>query len=232
MPPAAAARPDEIAFNRASVALARSQALIASWLPPRTTEEAASAKSDDDVQKEDKALFTPSAEVLGVGAEPPKDVLEGSFRRNQLSSNERLRQQLLGKNAKPGPKSAQQSGPLHAPVKKPAPKPAARRQADSDDDEEEGRAAAFKSKRQKTQAATTDPIANARRPREEDASDSDEREERPKAALKQAPAPATSSVPERPKKKANSFLDELLEERSKKKKKKRNKNKGEAAGQE
>jgi hypothetical protein len=47
----------DIIFNRANIALARSQRLVASWLPPRTTpsenstESGADNKQDDDDDK-------------------------------------------------------------------------------------------------------------------------------------------------------------------------------------
>jgi len=49
----------DIILNRASVALARSQRLVASWLPPQTTEEQSSnAKSEEELQREEDEIFT------------------------------------------------------------------------------------------------------------------------------------------------------------------------------
>ncbi|OCL13985.1 hypothetical protein AOQ84DRAFT_270621, partial [Glonium stellatum] len=95
------AQPSEadIIFNRASVALAKSQRLIASWLPPKTHEELANTKSEEELEKEEKDIFTPVPELLGVGAPLPKDVNDGSFKRRELSSNDKLLKQLLGKKA-------------------------------------------------------------------------------------------------------------------------------------
>lgn len=53
----------DIIFNRASVALARSQRLIASWLPPKTAEEIANTKSEEDLEREEKELFAPVPEL-------------------------------------------------------------------------------------------------------------------------------------------------------------------------
>lgn len=50
----------DIIFNRASVALARSQRLIASWLPPS---ELANAKSEEEVEKEEQEIFKPEPEL-------------------------------------------------------------------------------------------------------------------------------------------------------------------------
>lgn len=48
----------EIVFNRANVALARSQRLIASWLPPKTTDEIANEKTEEELQREEDEIFT------------------------------------------------------------------------------------------------------------------------------------------------------------------------------
>lgn len=48
----------DVIFNRANVALARSQRLIASWLPPKTADETANAKSEEELQKEEDEIFT------------------------------------------------------------------------------------------------------------------------------------------------------------------------------
>ena len=61
--PAAASEAD-IIFNRANVALAKSQRLIASWLPPRTEEELRNAKTEMEIEKEEEEMFTPMPELL------------------------------------------------------------------------------------------------------------------------------------------------------------------------
>lgn len=48
----------DIVFNRANVALARSQRLIASWLPPKTAEEIANTKTEEELQREEDEIFT------------------------------------------------------------------------------------------------------------------------------------------------------------------------------
>lgn len=53
----------DIIFNKANVALARSQHLIASWLPPRTAEEFAETKSEEEIEKEEREMFTPVPEL-------------------------------------------------------------------------------------------------------------------------------------------------------------------------
>ncbi|WEW59396.1 hypothetical protein PRK78_004867 [Emydomyces testavorans] len=90
----------EVIFNRANVALARSQRLIASWLPPKTPEEKANEKTEDELQREEDEIFTPVPEKLGLGAPLPKSQADGSWNRLELSSNDKLRKQLLGRNSK------------------------------------------------------------------------------------------------------------------------------------
>ncbi len=53
----------DIIFNRASVALAKSQRLIASWLPPPTASELAAAKSAEQVERDEQEMFTPVPEL-------------------------------------------------------------------------------------------------------------------------------------------------------------------------
>jgi hypothetical protein len=53
----------DVIFNKASVALARSQRLIASWLPPRTAQELANVKSEEDLEREDREIFAPVPEL-------------------------------------------------------------------------------------------------------------------------------------------------------------------------
>lgn len=48
----------DVVFNKANVALARSQRLIASWLPPVTEEELSNTKSEEELQKEEDEIFT------------------------------------------------------------------------------------------------------------------------------------------------------------------------------
>lgn len=53
----------DIILNRANVALAKSQRLLASWLPPRPEEEFESAKTAEEIEKEDREIFTAVPEV-------------------------------------------------------------------------------------------------------------------------------------------------------------------------
>lgn len=55
----------DIILNRANVALARSQRLVASWLPAQTPEEKSSnnTKSEEELQREENEIFTPVPET-------------------------------------------------------------------------------------------------------------------------------------------------------------------------
>lgn len=77
-----AAKPNEadIIFNRANVALAKSQRLVASWLPPRTNDEIKNAKTDDQIEKEEQEMFTPVPEVY------VRHVTKVSYIRQSISS--------------------------------------------------------------------------------------------------------------------------------------------------
>lgn len=48
----------DVILNKANLALARSQRLVASWLPPQTSEEVANFKSEEELQREEDDIFT------------------------------------------------------------------------------------------------------------------------------------------------------------------------------
>ena len=104
-----------IVFNRASLALAKSQRLIASWLPPKISEEAIETRTEEELDREESEAFLPVPELygsleallrpmrllmslrLGLGARVPSD---GERQLGHRSSNveDRLRRQLMGKH--------------------------------------------------------------------------------------------------------------------------------------
>ena len=55
----------DIVFNRASLALAKSQRLIASWLPPKPPQETAARKTEEELEKKESELFSPAPESYG-----------------------------------------------------------------------------------------------------------------------------------------------------------------------
>lgn len=55
---AASKSESDVILNRANVALARSQRLVASWLPAQTDDELAHTKSEEELQREEDEIFT------------------------------------------------------------------------------------------------------------------------------------------------------------------------------
>ncbi|KZF22788.1 hypothetical protein L228DRAFT_238696 [Xylona heveae TC161] len=229
----------DIVFNRANVALAKSQRLIASWLPPKTSDESANAKTEEDLDREEQEIFTPVPDQLGLGAPLPKDVPDGAVKRRDLSSNEALRKRLLGKNANkiqskslpavhgsstplPGKNTLagnkkgdlSRSGPVHARYSA----------ATSDDEDDEGgRSSLGKSKKRATKSEETIPnLGSKSLPEAED----DESNEEGRASSKTQPSSVAQSTTSSVKRaRAANFLDEMLAEKAQRKKKKKNKNK-------
>ncbi|EAS29801.3 uncharacterized protein CIMG_08547 [Coccidioides immitis RS] len=184
----------DVIFNRASVALARSQRLIASWLPPKTQEEIAHEKTEEELQREEDEIFTPVPEKLGLGAPLPNSQSDGCRNRAELNSNDKLRKQLLGRNSKTITPSRNPSGQQtkQKRTNKPIPSPT----SDSET-EEESRSSLVTRNKKKTSHSKN--VANTVEP------DGDIEPTRKKLGTKRA----------------GSYLDELLSTRTKKKKAKR-----------
>ncbi len=148
---------------------------------------------------------------LGLGAPLPKDVLDGDKRRSELSSNDRLRKQLLGKDMAKlhgrivGRTPVGSGG--HQTLERPRPAPVKRRLEQDDDREEDecGRSSLGKTKRRSVEVmhegARTDGV-NATQSLGD-------------GPISQSPGRRTAS----------NYLDQLLAEKSQRKIKKRKKNK-------
>jgi hypothetical protein len=63
MPPNKGPSEADIVFTRASVTLAKNQRLIASWLPPRSADELSSAKTEEELEREEREMFAPVPEL-------------------------------------------------------------------------------------------------------------------------------------------------------------------------
>ena len=209
----------DVILNRANVALSRSQRLVASWLPKADDE--APTKTDEELQREEDEIFTAVPETyvlnhrsqagresltqssLGIGAPLPQKAADGSWNRSDLDSNDKLRKQLLGKNYDRVMKAAAEE---KAAAKAAAAKPVQAQPETTVDesDEEDGRAAMLSKQRKRKGAPAVHPaVAAAEAEAEAEKEKSDD-----------AKGPARKS-----RKKATSYLDELLAERSKKRKK-------------
>ncbi|KAJ9216726.1 hypothetical protein DTO166G4_1572 [Paecilomyces variotii] len=201
----------DVIFNRANIALARSQRLVASWLPPKSDEELAQqTKSEEELQREEDEIFTAVPEKLGLGAPLPKATEDGSWNRTELSSNDKLRQQLMGKGFAKAmaakQRQLQQNINRRPEQGKAGAKSSARTEndgGDDDDDEEEGRSA-LGNKKRKVAATVVEDGANNEIAESKESS---------------ASTSGAESGRGKKKKKTGSYLDEVLSQRSKKKKK-------------
>ncbi|EKV15979.1 Cytochrome P450 [Penicillium digitatum] len=204
----------DVILNRANVALSRSQRLVASWLPQQTTEELANPKTDEELQREEDEIFTAVPETLGVGAPLPQKAADGSWNRTELDSNDKLRKQLLGKNYDRVMKAAaEQKAAAAASTAAAASASATVAKAEAEDeyDEEDGRSAMLARQKNKRKGGAgagrgVHPAAAAAAAETGDNCGGEGGG---------APAPARSKG----RKKATSYLDELLAERAKKRKK-------------
>lgn len=245
MPPKAPPEPSEaeIILNRTNVALARSQRLIQSWLPPKpddatragTSHNGAPEATNPDDDEED---FRGLDETVGLGAKRKADVdgLSDGLRRRRIGgSDDRLLEQILGKKGaaekrkREGAKSAgkeQGAGKVKAAGQG---KQESARDVDAgSDSEEEGRAAVFKSRKQKrgSSAPQSAPEPVEERDGVEDETGGKDGGRDHSAAVAKAPAegPDDDDEEQRPaKRKTGSYLDELLAQKANKKPKKKKK---------
>lgn len=152
---------------------------------------------------------------MGIGATVPKN---GDVKREELSSNDKLRRQLLGKDyeKKLGKRKREEerskSRPLQAGSK---PRPASSKQrVDEDSEDEPGRSALGKPRRGHAKNATAQPNGEAR----ED------------AVLKSNMSTDAASMEHgNAHKRTSNYLDEVLEDRSRRRHKKSKKKKRESS---
>ncbi|KAL8766649.1 MAG: hypothetical protein Q9209_006632 [Squamulea sp. 1 TL-2023] len=211
------AQPSEadIIFNRANVALAKSQRLVASWLPPRAEDELKNAKTEEQIEQEEQEMFTPVPEALGLGAKIPEDIKDWDLKRQKSSSNDLLRRQLLGKDHaklqnKYSPGQASFLGTESVPHfgSKPRPVPAKRKLEDCSSEDEGGRSSLGKEKLKRKPMRTFNPTKDEKS--EADTIDyEDPRREQPETL--------------KPLKKPSNYLDEVLVQRREKKHRKKKK---------
>ncbi|KAJ5400552.1 Protein of unknown function DUF3245 [Penicillium sp. CMV-2018d] len=204
----------DVILNRANVALSRSQRLVASWLPQQTPEELANPKTDEELQQEEDEIFTAVPETLGVGAPLPQKAADGSWSRTELDSNDKLRKQLLGKNYDRVMKAAAEQKAAAAAATAAAASASAsvtKAEVEEEYDEEDGRSAmlARQKNKRKGGAGAGRGVHPAAAAAAAEAGDKGGEEG------EGVPAPARSKG----RKKATSYLDELLAERAKKRKK-------------
>ena len=217
----------DVMLNRVNVALARSQRLINSWLPQKPAEESEATVQDVD---EDFKSQNDVGGMDSMAAYEYDGIADGTLQRKKLSTNDKLLEQLLGKKAARAKKS-NDAGKGMASGKHVAPKPLTSRlkeqkiEVESEDEEEGGRAAAFKS-RKRLKTVKQQPVKLGTDGEQvEGKSDEDVAEggSVPGLVKDEGSTPAMDSEPdERPtKRKATSYLDEVLAQKAKKSKKKK-----------
>jgi hypothetical protein len=186
---------------------------------------------------------------IGLGGIIPTDIEDGSFTKRIPTSDDKLLQQLIGKKKAKAHIIAKQEAarPQAANKAQRYGKPTAAKKEESED--EEGRAATFKSKRQRKEAKkpakvdsddedeetrakrlaaisnTKDKVADGSASKEEVGDGVTEdapvaKDAKPREDDKDEEAKVTQPAPKRAKTKPKSFLDEILADRSKKKGKK------------
>ncbi|KAL2047742.1 hypothetical protein N7G274_000784 [Stereocaulon virgatum] len=201
---------DNVLLNKVNIALAKTQRQIASWLPPKKTEDT-QANSEKEIEEEQE-VFIPAPEVLGLGGVIPKD---GEVKRHALSSNDKLRKQLLGNGYTE--KHADRNRRIQAKDSHRSPLPAGSKQrpaqakprVEDDSEDDRGRSSLGKSK----MGAVKRPDQPSARSDENKAVD---------AEVLTDDGPTNSP---RPLKRASDYIDEVLADRSRKKHKKNKKKK-------
>ncbi|KAF1986946.1 hypothetical protein K402DRAFT_393100 [Aulographum hederae CBS 113979] len=217
----------EVVFNRVAVAQAKNQRLLQSllgYIPADPKQE----------QEKDEEPFTPELELPGVGAAVPADLQDGIPKRSDLSSLDKLRKQLLGKDAvRQRPSQIKTQKPETISKPKFEPKVSAARF--ESEDEEEGRASAFKSRRPRKRKITKESDDDEETPVGSLVSPMDMRVNGATENTDPVPEGLSSATEQLPKKgkqgkktgpsgsteKSSNLLDELLSQKSKKKKKRK-----------
>ncbi|KAL4734956.1 hypothetical protein BDV11DRAFT_43904 [Aspergillus similis] len=210
----------DVILNKANIALARSQRLVASWLPAAPATDNNNEKADAELQKEEE-IFTAVPETLGLGAPLPTKAADGSWNRRELDSNDELRRQLLGRNykrvmaekEKARQKAADPAAKNHVSRGAPGHNQQGSGVGENEDvDDDEGRVASIgknaSSGKRKVGGSPEPTIRTEVADSEAKYKDSGEEKTASSQGLKA-----------KGRKKATSFLDEILAERSKKRKK-------------
>ncbi|CAD0013326.1 hypothetical protein D6D19_02023 [Aureobasidium pullulans] len=199
----------DVIFNRANVALARSQHLVQSWLPPKPAQDVVQSKTAQELLKEDEELFKPTPELLGLGASAPDADSDPLLKKRPGANNDRLLEQLLGKKAARGHRAS--SKPQPAPKTPVTQKTGADQLGADEDDDEEGRANMVASnsllkRKGSAQSSTRKTAATSKNPDK----------------VREPPSDEDDGPPPN-KKRPGSYLDQLLAEKASKKNRKQQK---------
>ncbi|KAL1958810.1 hypothetical protein VTO42DRAFT_3647 [Malbranchea cinnamomea] len=152
----------ELIFNRANVALARSQRLVASWLP-QPQGHAIDKESAEELTRAEDEIFAPIPEKLGLGAPVPNIHGDSIWNRQALDPHEKLKKRLLVRdfgNATSKPEKSRQSSKGEEKRSSHNPIPS----AEMENEEDESRSSLGKRKRKRKDAVHSNSIANNRCP--------------------------------------------------------------------
>ncbi|KAI9786217.1 MAG: hypothetical protein M1839_007627 [Geoglossum umbratile] len=195
--PASASEAD-IIQNRINVALAKSQRLVASWLPPPAS--TANTKSAQEIQEEEDAQFTPIPPRLGLGAPVPKEFADGDAKKQkELILNDKIRRKMMGGRSPSllaRPQSQPRKGLSSETASAGTARPTVGRALAEIDSEDESRSSQWKAKRPKDASANEGASGGH-------------------SSGAMAPSPGRSSASKR----RTNYLDEFLLEKSEKKRK-------------
>lgn len=217
----------DLIINRMNLALARSQRLINSWLPPKSADDEAQTAED---REEDFRSMTDEAGIGSKAAYGDDETSPSLLHKRRLASGNKLLEQLLGKKAAQAHKKSQSVGKSMAASRHAAPKPLTSRPKPtrkdvSESEEEGGRSTAFKSRKDDkgSRSVVVEPSVISTpvyRAVEDQAvatqEDSDSNNEDQTAPGLQQSLPVKAAKNKR----GISYLDEVLGQRAKKKKKK------------
>ncbi|KAK1074062.1 hypothetical protein LTR74_001309 [Friedmanniomyces endolithicus] len=193
-----------------------------SWLPPKPTTDDAELPDQQPAAEEEDDDWEGMTELQGVGSKRKAEdegVLDG-LKRKKLSSDNKLLELLLGKKAAQSRRKTLETSRYGGrAVVKPLEKRATAPQRDVSEDEEEGRAASFKSRKSKAKLVSVAP-----EPELDGQDESIDAEEGMDAEPRAQPQLAEEeSQPPAQKRKAGSYLDEILNQKAAKQGKKKKK---------
>lgn len=220
---------DQILLNKHNVLLARSRAVLQSWVTAKHDESSNTPEDEDD-----ESDLQGMREVAGLGAvnQDEDSELDGILKRKR-TDQDKLLENLIGKKAAEARKKSQKAvaGKSMSMSRHAAPKSitstasrakvASRPQDSEDEDEEMGRAATFTSRKTRDTKSPAYATVKGESPVDvdPDAEPPDPREE--PATLKELAKSEDTQETKPKKRKVGSYLDEVLGHNGKKSKKKK-----------
>jgi hypothetical protein len=221
----------DVIFNRLNIALARSQRILNSWVPPKSEANKGRHEDDDLPEAEFKSMNEKSGLESKAAYADDDDLPDGAVQRKKLASNDKLLEQLLGSKAAQAKKKSKEPGKSMSTSRHTAPKQLttrskAPREVDSEEDDEGGRAAAFKSKQPIHHRKSSNPDTAIEDERLDVQVDSEQvTATRNLKDDESSPGVPSGTLQNSTKRKPTSYLDEMLAQRANKKSRKKKKSK-------